>query len=96
MKKTAEPFKTVAELKEFRDVMKKAAEINAQLRKMKERAAVTLGAADSVKIGTWTLSKETKRGLRFNEDLCISRYGSQVYESCKLETVSTSYKVNKD
>jgi hypothetical protein len=96
MKKQAKPFATVAELKAFRDTMQEAARINAQLREMKERAAATLGAADSAKIGTWTLSRETKRGLRFNKDLCISRYGSQVYESCKLETISTSYKVDKD
>lgn len=96
MAKQVKPFETVAEVKHFRDLMREAARVNAELREMKERASVTLGAADQVKIGTWTLSKETKRGLRFSKELCISRYGSQVYESCKLESVSTSYKVDKD
>lgn len=96
MKKQAAPFTTVAEIKDFRDLMREAARVNAELREAKERAAVTLGAADQVKIGTWTLSRETKRGLRFNKDLCISRYGQTLYESCKVETTSTSYKVDKD
>jgi hypothetical protein len=96
MKEQAKPFTTVAELKEFRDTMKAAAAINAQLREMRDRAAATLGAADAVKVGSWTLSRETKRSLRFNKELCIARYGQALYEACKLETVSTSYKVDKD
>ena len=68
-------------------------ELDARIRECKDRAAATLGAADEITIGGVTLSRRTTRMLTFSRDECVKRYGSSLYEACKVETSRTTFEI---
>ena len=89
----AKRFTTGRELKEFARLMQEKRELDAKIRECKDRAAATLGAADTVTIGGVQLTRRVTRMLRFSREECVKRYGASLYEACKVETSSTSYEI---
>ena len=90
---SAKRFTTGRELKEFARLMQEKRELDAKIRECKDRAAATLGAADTVTIGGVTLSRKVTRMLSFSKDECVRRYGASLYEACKIETSRTTFEI---
>ena len=90
---SAKRFTTGKELREFARLMQEKRELDARIRECKDRAAATLGAADEITIGGVTLSRRTTRMLTFSRDECVKRYGSSLYEACKVETSRTTFEI---
>lgn len=99
-KRAAKPapkrFTKVGELREFAALMEQKREIERKLEACKARAAVTLGAADAVTIGSYTLKRQRRTVSVFSKAVCVARYGASLYEACKVEQERTGYIVGRD